>query len=157
MTSETSKYVGVHRRLSSVACRLNAKVLLFFGIFYTGMDRSGRTNAAKIECTHRRASKLLTSHSIWDQFPFLKAVETKTHNYHKYFKGNLSSRLPTNRHNIEVHSSLRLSAILLLLLINYHLKALPFMFSHLFLLLSNLIQEGKPTLLTRTMQWILTQ
>ena len=99
---------------------------------------------------HRRTSKLLTSHSICDQFPLLKAFKTNTLNYHKYLKEKLSSHEPSNLHNSEVPSSLRLSAILLLLLINFHLEILTFMFRYLFMLLSKLIQDGvtaaKPTL-----------
>ena len=71
--------------------------------------RSGRTNAAKIECAHRRARKLLTdynhriltSHSIYDYFALLKAFNTNTLNFHQYFKYKLSyqpSRLHNTRH-----------------------------------------------------------
>ena len=51
------------------------KLLLFiFSFFLLAWGRSGRTNAAKIECAHRRARKLLTDynhriltfHSIYD-------------------------------------------------------------------------------------------
>ena len=49
--------------------------------------RSGRTNAAKIECAHRRACKLLTDYnqkiltflSIYDYFVLLKAFNTNTY------------------------------------------------------------------------------
>ena len=53
--------------------------------------RSGSTNAAKIECAHRRAYKLLTDynqkiltfHSIYDYFALLKALyPTNTLNFH---------------------------------------------------------------------------
>ena len=47
--------------------------------------RSGSTNAAKIECAHKRACKLLTDynqniltfHSIYDYFALLKAFSTQ--------------------------------------------------------------------------------
>ena len=53
------------------------------------MGRSGLTNAAKIECCHRRARKLLTDcdhriltfHSIYDYFALLKAFNTNTLNF----------------------------------------------------------------------------
>ena len=69
--------------------------------------RSGLTNAAKIECAHRRASKLLTDnnhrilsfHSIYDYFALLKAFNTNTLNYHQYFKDKLSSHQPSHMHN----------------------------------------------------------
>ena len=51
-------------------------------------------NAAKIECAHMRAHKLLTDynhwiltfHSIYDYFALLKAFNTNTIHFHKYFK-----------------------------------------------------------------------
>ena len=69
--------------------------------------RSGRTNAAKIECAHRRACKLLTDynqkiltfHSIYNYFALLKPFNTNTLNYHQYFKDKLSSHQPSHMHN----------------------------------------------------------
>ena len=69
--------------------------------------RSGRTNAAKTECAHRRACKLLTDydhriltfHSIYDYFALLKAFNTNTLKYHRYFKHKLSSHQPSHIHN----------------------------------------------------------
>ena len=69
--------------------------------------RSGRTNAAKIECAHRRAGKLLTDynqriltfHSIYDYFALLKAFNTNTLNFHQYFKDKLSSHQPSHMPN----------------------------------------------------------
>ena len=60
---------------------------------------SGRTNVAKIECAHRRARKLLidynprflTFHSIYGYFALFKAFNTKTFNFHQYFKAKFSS------------------------------------------------------------------
>ena len=58
--------------------------------------RSGRTKAAKIECAHRSARKLLTDynhriltfHSIYDYFGLLKAFNTNTLTFHQYSKTN---------------------------------------------------------------------
>ena len=59
--------------------------VLFFGVFpsdlcSTGMGRSGRTKAAKIECAHRRACKLLTdphfSLNLW-LLCFIKGFQMK--------------------------------------------------------------------------------
>ena len=69
--------------------------------------RSGLANAAKIECAHRRACKLLTDynhriltfHSIYDYFALLKACNTNTLNYHQYFQDKLSSHQPSHMHN----------------------------------------------------------
>ena len=69
--------------------------------------RSGLTNAAKIECAHRRACKSLTDYnhriltfqSIYDYFALLKAFNTNTLNYHQYFKDKLSSHQPSHMHN----------------------------------------------------------
>ena len=68
--------------------------------------RSGGMNAAKIECAHRRASKLLTDynhwiltfHSIYDNFALLKAFNTNTFNY-QYFKDKLFSHQSSHMHN----------------------------------------------------------
>ena len=97
-------------------CQLPADVmhvLLFFCIFpcnfcYTAMARvrSWRPNAAKIDCAHRRASKLLINYnqkmlsfySIFDYFTLLKAFNTNTLHFHQYFKNKLSSHQPFNMH-----------------------------------------------------------
>ena len=68
------------------------------------LGRSGSTNASNIECAHRRACKLLTDynqkiltfHSIYDYFAFLKAFDTNTLNFHQYFKDKLSSHQPSH-------------------------------------------------------------
>ena len=74
----------------------------------TGMGKIGKyTNAAQIECAHRRACKLLTDynqkiltfHSIYDYFALLKAFNTNTPNFHPYFKDKLSSHQPSHMHN----------------------------------------------------------
>ena len=62
------------------------------------MGRSGRTNAAKIECAHRTAINLLTDYNqkiltfqlIYDYFALLKNLNTNTHNLHQYLKDKLS-------------------------------------------------------------------
>ena len=70
-------------------CQLPADVMvkLYYSLVYSHLTyallawgRSGRTNAAKIECAHRRARKLLkdynhmilTFHSIYDYFAFYR-------------------------------------------------------------------------------------
>ena len=58
--------------------------------------RSGCANAAKIECAHRRAWKLLTDYnqkivtfqSIYDYFALLKAFNTNSLNFHQYSNTN---------------------------------------------------------------------
>ena len=82
---------------------------MYFHLIYAllAWGRSGRTNVSKIECTHRRASKLFTDynqrmitfHSIDDYFALLKANNTNTLNYHQYFKDKLSSHQPSHMHN----------------------------------------------------------
>ena len=89
-------------------------VKLYYSLVYSHLTyalltrgRSGLTNAAKIECAHRRACKLLTDynhriltfHSIYDYFALLKAFNTNTLNYHQYFKVKLSSHQPSHMHN----------------------------------------------------------
>ena len=70
--------------------------------------RSVFTNAAKIECAHRIARKLLTEynqtiltcHSINDYFALLKAFITNTINFHQYFKDKkLSFHQPSHMYN----------------------------------------------------------
>ena len=102
VTSNISKSVGIMRRLQ---CQLPANVMvkLKYSLVYSHLtyallawERSGSTNAAKIECAHRRACKLLTDnnqqiltfHSIYDYISLLKAFNTNTLNYHQYFKDN---------------------------------------------------------------------
>ena len=78
VTSNISKSVGVMRRLH---CQLPAHVMikLYYSLVYSlltyallAWGRSGSTNAAKIECAHRRACKLLTDYnqniSLFTQF-----------------------------------------------------------------------------------------
>ena len=113
VTSNTSKSVGVMRRLH---CQLPANVMikLYYSLVYSHLTcallawgRSGSTNAAKIECAHRRPCKLLTDynqkiptlHSIYDYFSLLKAFNTNTLHFHQYFKGKLSSHQPSHIHN----------------------------------------------------------
>ena len=91
-------------------CQLPADVMvkLYYFLVYSHLTyaayallawgRSGRTNAAMIECAHRRARKLLTDfnhriltfHSIYDYFALLKAFHTNTLNYHQYFKNKIN-------------------------------------------------------------------
>ena len=97
-------------------CQLPADVMvkLYYSLVYPHLTyallawgRSGRTNADKIECAHRRARKLLTDynhriltfHSIYDYFALLKAFNTNTLNYHRYFKDKLSSHQQSHMHN----------------------------------------------------------
>ena len=113
VTSKISKSVGVITRLH---CQLLANVMvkLQYSLVYSHLTyalqawgRSGRTNAAKIECAHRRACKLLTDcnqkiltfHLIYDYFALLKAYNTNTLNFHQYFKDKLSSDQPSHMHN----------------------------------------------------------
>ena len=113
VTSNISTSVGIMRRLH---CQLpaNAMVKLYYSLVYSHLTyallawgRSGSTNAAKIECAHRRACKLLTDynqkilsfHSIYDYFALLKVFNTNTHNFHKYFKDKLSSHQLSHIHN----------------------------------------------------------
>ena len=89
-------------------CQLPANVMvkLYYSLVYSHLTyvllawgRSELTNAAKIECAHRRARKLqtdynhsiLTFHSIYDYFDLLKAFNINTLNFHQYFKDKLSS------------------------------------------------------------------
>ena len=105
VTSNITKSVSVTRRLH---CQLPANVMvkLYCSLVYSHLTyallpwgRSGSTNAAKIECAHRRACKLLTDYnqkiltfySIYDCFALLKAFNTNTLNFHQYFKDKLSS------------------------------------------------------------------
>ena len=79
ITTKISKSVGVIR----LHCQLPADVMvkLYYSLVYSHLTnallawgRSGHTNAAKIECAHMRARKLLTDynhriltfHSIYD-------------------------------------------------------------------------------------------
>ena len=65
VTTKIFKSVGVMRRLH---CQLPADVLerrLHSSVYYAllAWGRSGLANAAKIECAHRRACKLLTDYN----------------------------------------------------------------------------------------------
>ena len=88
-------------------CQLPADVMLKLYYYFEyshqtfaflAWERSRRTNAAKIECAHRRACKLLidynqnilTFHSIYDYFALLKALNTNSLSYHQYFKDKSS-------------------------------------------------------------------
>ena len=112
VTSNISTSVGVMRRLH---CQLPANVMikLYYSLVYSHLTyallawgRSGSTNAAKIECAHRRACKLLTDynqkiltfHSIYDYFVLLKAFNINSFNLHQYFKEKLSYQ-PSRMHN----------------------------------------------------------
>ena len=112
-TTNISKSVGAMRRLH---CQLPADVMvkLCYSLVYSHLTyavlawgTSGRTNAAKIECAHRRACKLLTDfnhriltfHSIYDYFALLKDFNTNTLNFYQYFNDKLSSHQPSHMHN----------------------------------------------------------
>ena len=90
---------GTVKLYYSLVCSHLAYALLAWG-------RSGRPNAAKIECAHRRARKLLTDynrrilnfHSIYDFFALLKTFNTNTLNFYQYFKDKLSSHQPSHMH-----------------------------------------------------------
>ena len=92
----------------------NVMVKLYYSLVYSHLTyavlawgRSGRTNAAKIECAHRRACKILTVYSeniltfrsIYDYFVLLKVFNTNTTYFHQYFKDKLSSHQPSHMHN----------------------------------------------------------
>ena len=113
VTTKISKSIGVMRRLHH---QLPADVMvkLYYSLVYSHLTypllawgRSGRMNAAKIECAHRRARKLLTDynhriltcHSIYDYVALLTAFNTNFHNFHQYFKDKLSSHQPSQMHN----------------------------------------------------------
>ena len=113
MTTKIQKSVGVMRRLF---CQLPADVMLklHYSLVYSHLTypllasgRSGRTNAAKFECAHRRSCKLLTDynrnililHSMYDYFALLKAFDTNTPDFHQYFKDKLSPDQPSHMHN----------------------------------------------------------
>ena len=97
-------------------CQLPANVMvkLYYSLMYSHLTyallawaTSGRTNAAKIECAHRRAcilltnydQKILTFHSIYHYFTLLKAFNTNTLNFQQYFKDKLYSHQPSHMHN----------------------------------------------------------
>ena len=78
--------------LSCTSIHKSSFVKLYYSLVYSHLTyallasgRSGRPIAAKIECAHRRASKLLTYykkistfHLIYDYFALLKAFNTNT-------------------------------------------------------------------------------
>ena len=84
------------------------------------LGRSGRTNAAKIECAHNRACKLLTDnnekiltfHLIYDYFALLKAFNTNTINFHQYFNDKLSSHEPSHMHNTRHRTNSKFNTLL---------------------------------------------
>ena len=93
---------------------VNVMIKLYYSLVYSHLTyallaggRSGRTNAAEIECAHRRACKLLTDynqniltfHSIYDYFALLKAFNTNNINFHQYFKDKLHSHQPSHMYN----------------------------------------------------------
>ena len=81
--------------------------------YWHGEDRDVSMHAAKIECVHRRACKLLTDynqkfltfHSVYDYFALLKAFTTNTLNFHQYFNDKLSSHEPSHMHNTRHRSN----------------------------------------------------
>ena len=91
----------------------NEMIKLYYSLVYSHLTYAllawGRSNAAKIECVHRRARKLLTDynhriltfHSIYDYFALLKAFNTNTPNFHQYFKDKLASHRPSHLYNTE--------------------------------------------------------
>ena len=108
-----SKSVGVMRRLH-YQLPADVMVKLYYYLVYSYLTyallawgRSGRSNAAEIECSHRRACKLLTDynhriltfHSIYKYFTVLKAFNKYTLNFHQYFKDKLSSHQPSHMYN----------------------------------------------------------
>ena len=111
VTSKISNSVGVMRRLH---CQLPANEmvkLLFLHLFPSDLcfilarRRSGHTNAAKIECVrdHANYSQNITKISeFFTQFmifALLKAFNTNTRIFHKYFKDKLSFHQPSHMHN----------------------------------------------------------
>ena len=108
VTSNISKSVCVMRRLH---CQLpvNVMITLYYSLVYSYLTyallewgRSESTNAANIECSHRRAykwltdynQKILTFHSIYDYFALVKAFNTNTLTFYQYFKDKLTSHQP---------------------------------------------------------------
>ena len=113
VTSSISKSVGVMRRFHR-QLPANLMIKLYYSLVYSHLTyalrtwgRSGSTNAAKGDCAHRRACKLLidynqkiiTFHSNYDYFALLKALNTNTLNFHQYFNDKLSSHRPSHLHN----------------------------------------------------------
>ena len=113
VTTKISKSVGDMRRLH-FQWPADVMVKLYYSLVYSHLTytllawgRSGRTNASKIECSHRRALKLLTDynhgiltfHSIYDYFALLKAFYTNALNFYQYFKDKLSSHQPSHMYN----------------------------------------------------------
>ena len=111
VTPKISKSVGVMGRLF---CQLpaDANPKLHYSLVHSHLTYAllacgrskGTNNADKIECTHRRASKLLTDdmqkiitfHSIYDYFALINSCNTITLNFHQYFKDKLSSHQPSH-------------------------------------------------------------
>ena len=71
VTTKISNSVGVMRRLH-YQLPADVMVKLYYSLVHSHLTyallawgRSGHTNAAKIECAHRRARKLLTDYNHW--------------------------------------------------------------------------------------------
>ena len=109
-------------QISRLHCQLPANLIakLYYSLVYSHLTyallawgRSGSTNVAKIECAHGRACKLLTDynkniltfHSIYAYYALLKAFNTNTLSFHKYFEDQLSSHQPSHMHNTRHRTS----------------------------------------------------
>ena len=116
----------------SIHCQLPADVMvnLYYSLVYSHLTyallarrRSGCTNAAKIECAHRRACKLLTGynhriltfHEIYYYIALLKTFNTNTLNFHQYFKEKLCSHQPSHMYNTthRTNSNLKLHFLII--------------------------------------------
>ena len=110
------KYLSLLVPWEDYSCQLPAdvKVKLYYSLVYSHLiyallawESSGRTDAAKIECAHRRARKLLTDYkhwiltfdSIYDWFALINPFNKNTLNFHQNFKAKLSSHHPSHMHN----------------------------------------------------------
>ena len=56
--------------------------------------------------------RILTFHSIYDYFALLKAFNTNTLNFHKYFKDKLSSHQPSHMYNTRHRTNSNFNTIL---------------------------------------------
>ena len=82
--------------------------------------KSGRTNATKIECAHRRENKLfnhynqkiLTFLSIYDYFALLKVFNTIMILFHQYFKHKLSFHQKFHVHNTRLRINFNFNTLL---------------------------------------------
>ena len=74
-------------------------------LYWHGEDRDVRmllrlsVLTGEHEITHRLQPYYSHFHSIYDYFALLKAFNTKTANFHQYFKDKLSSHQPSHMHN----------------------------------------------------------